>query len=206
VWSVPNESDDSATAESNGEATGAHGNGEETRIESDGGGSGPSRVAFGELRGVTDDVATVALDEEDVDRLTGADEFRIVTLPADPRVDREFASLLRHADETMSVTTVRSGATLDGRLVSDVETTVVAIRPADTAIDAIPARSRELSAGDTLYVVGRPEVLRRVEQQATSHGNQTDGGEDEDDGSGGDSEDSAPRTEPTDGTPGAQSS
>ncbi|KAB1187962.1 MULTISPECIES: potassium transporter TrkA [Haloferax] len=185
VWAVPNASDDTES-----DATTATTNGEETRIESDGSGSVPTRVAFGELRGVADDVATVALDEEDASKLTGADEYRVVTLPADPRVDREFASLLRSADETMAVTTVQPDAALDGGRVADVDTTVVAIRPANNPIDAIPARTRELRAGDTLYVIGRPEVLRKVERRAATDDNLTDGGEDEDgdtDTDGGDS-------------------
>ncbi|WP_416840868.1 potassium transporter TrkA [Haloferax sp. DFSO52] len=147
--------------------------------------SKPTRIAFGELRGVADDVATVALDEEDAERLSGADEYRIVTLPADPRVDREFASLLRNADETMAVTTIRPDATLDGRVVSDVETTVVAIRPSSGSVEAIPARGTELHAGDTLYVVGRPEILRKVERQATT-ADRLSGSDDEEDGDGDD--------------------
>ncbi|MFK8213486.1 cation:proton antiporter regulatory subunit [Haloferax volcanii] len=135
----------------------------------------PTRVAFGELRGVADDVATVALDEEDADRLTSGEAYRLVTLPADPHVDREFASLLRNADETMAVTTVAPGADLDGLTVSDVDTTVVAIRSSNRPVDAIPGRGRELAAGDTLYVVGRPEVLRKVERRATTDTGRTDG-------------------------------
>ncbi|RDZ63413.1 potassium transporter TrkA [Haloferax sp. Atlit-12N] len=161
----------------------------------------PTRVAFGELRGVADDVATVALDEEDADRLTSGEEYRLVTLPADPHVDREFASLLRNADETMAVTTVAPGADLDGLSVADVDTTVVAIRSANRPVDAIPGRGRELVAGDTLYVVGRPEVLRKVERRATTDTGRTDGGDDdgdENDGSGSDGD--APRSS------GAQSS
>ncbi|MFC7128301.1 cation:proton antiporter regulatory subunit [Haloferax chudinovii] len=139
----------------------------------------PTRVAFGELRGVADDVATVALDEEDADSLTSGEQYRLVTLPADPHVDREFASLLRNADETMAVTTVASGADLDGVTVSEIDTTVVAIRSSNRPVDAIPGRGRELAAGDTLYVVGRPEVLRKVERRATTDTGRTDGGDDD---------------------------
>ncbi|ADE03458.1 cation:proton antiporter regulatory subunit [Haloferax volcanii] len=139
----------------------------------------PTRVAFGELRGVADDVATVALDAEDADRLASGETYRLVTLPADPHVDREFASLLRNADETMAVTTVAPDADLDGLTVSDVDTTVVAIRSSNRPVDAIPGRGRELAAGDTLYVVGRPEVLRKVERRATTDTGRTDGGDDD---------------------------
>ncbi|POG56614.1 potassium transporter TrkA [Haloferax marisrubri] len=178
---------ESSTAESTETPAGGTGTGS----LSDGGTdapAAPTRVAFGELRGVADDVATVALDAEDADRLTSGEQYRLVTLPADPHVDREFASLLRNADETMAVTTVAPGADLDGLTVSDVDTTVVAIRSANRPVDAIPGRGRELAAGDTLYVVGRPEVLRKVERRATTDTGRTDGGDDdngdENDGSG----------------------
>ncbi|KAB1198993.1 potassium transporter TrkA [Haloferax sp. MBLA0078] len=189
VWAVPT-ADETANADESGGAESAQsGNGEVSpNTEAGPRESNPTRIAFGELRGVADDVATVALDEEDAERLTGAETYRIVTLPADPRVDREFASLLRNADETMAVTTIRPGAELDGRLVSDVETTVVAIRPSSGSVDAIPARRTELRAGDTLYVVGRPEILRKVERQATTDETSQSDGEDDDSetGSGGD--------------------
>lgn len=113
------------------------------------------------------------------DRLASGETYRLVTLPADPHVDREFASLLRNADETMAVTTVAPDADLDGLTVSDVDTTVVAIRSSNRPVDAIPGRGRELAAGDTLYVVGRPEVLRKVERRATTDTGRTDGGDDD---------------------------
>ncbi|EMA04954.1 cation:proton antiporter regulatory subunit [Haloferax denitrificans] len=196
VWSVPkpdagDEGDEpaaggSADASEPPEATDAvestetPAGGPDTGSLSDGGTdapTAPTRVAFGELRGVADDVATVALDAEDADRLTSGEQYRLVTLPADPHVDREFASLLRNADETMAVTTVAAGADLDGVTVSEVDTTVVAIRSSNRPVDAIPGRGRELAAGDTLYVVGRPEVLRKVERRATTDTSRTDGGD-----------------------------
>ena len=198
VWAAPSATtEETVDASTDGGSASQSGNGHS--------GSKPTRVAFGELRGVADDVATVALDEEDAERLTGAEEYRIVTLPADPRVDREFASLLRNADETMAVTTIRPGSALDGRVVSDVDTTVVAIRPATGSVDAIPARGTELHAGDTLYVVGRPEVLRKVERRATNDESRPDGG-DEDGPGGGDGTQTPAESEASASRSGAQSS
>ncbi len=172
VWTTPSvAAEEPVDTSTDGGPTSQTGNGHS--------GSKPTRVALGELRGVADDVTTIALDEEDADRLSGADEYRLVTLPADPRVDREFASLLRNADETMAVITVQPESALDGRVVADVDTTVVAIRPASGSIDAIPTRESELRAGDTLYVVGRPEVLRKVERRASSDESRPDGGDED---------------------------
>ncbi|WP_424006342.1 cation:proton antiporter regulatory subunit [Haloferax denitrificans] len=220
VWSVPkpdagderDEPSDGGSADASEppeatdavESTETPAGGPDTGSLSDGGtdaptaSTAPTRVAFGELRGVADDVATVALDAEDADRLTSGEQYRLVTLPADPHVDREFASLLRNADETMAVTTVAAGADLDGVTVSEVDTTVVAIRSSNRPVDAIPGRGRELAAGDTLYVVGRPEVLRKVERRATTDTSRTDGGDDGGDAGGSDGDGSR--------SPGAQSS
>ena len=52
---------------------------------------------------------TVALDESDAERLTDETGYRIVTLPAEAQADREFASLLRNADETMATVIVEAG-------------------------------------------------------------------------------------------------
>ena len=121
-----------------------------------------ARVASGELRAVTDDVATVIVDEAEAEKLDPAESYRLLTLPSDPGAEREFTSLLRAADETMDVVTVGAGSDLDGATVGDVDATVAAVRPSRGAIEPIPARSRTLAAGDALYLVARPERLRDV--------------------------------------------
>jgi uncharacterized protein with PhoU and TrkA domain len=129
-------------------------------------------VATGELRAATGDVATIAVDETDADGLADDVRYRLVTLPAAVQPEREFASLLRNADETMGSITVESGSELDGRSVAGVDLTVVAIREPgsseggrerDAPVTAIPAGDRVLRAGETVYVVGRPEAIRGLE-------------------------------------------
>ncbi|RLM89844.1 potassium transporter TrkA [Halobellus sp. Atlit-38R] len=127
-----------------------------------------ARVASGELRAVTNDVATVIVDEADAENLDPAASYRLLTLPSDPGAEREFTSLLRAADETMDVVTVGAGSDLDGATVGDVDATVAAVRPTRGAIEPIPARSRTLAAGDALYLVARPERLRGVAALATA--------------------------------------
>jgi len=124
------------------------------------------RVTTAELRGTADDVATVAVDEADVERLDPATRYRLVTLPVEARVDREFAAQLRAAAETMGVVTVREGSPLTGTTVGSLDVAVVAVRPAEGSVEAIPARSRQLSAGETVYVVARPDRLRTFETAA----------------------------------------
>ncbi|WP_435128059.1 potassium transporter TrkA [Halobaculum sp. D14] len=133
-----------------------------------------TRVATAEVRASAGDVVTLAVDEADAPALNADREFRLLTLPAEPRADREFASLLRAADETMAVVTLQSGSALAGAAVSEVPGAVIAVKPADGTVEAIPPRKRMLGAGETLYVVARPESLREVERLAGA-GN-TDGG------------------------------
>lgn len=130
----------------------------------------PERVTTGELRGVADDVATVAVDEADAAKLAEEGGYRLVTLPAEPQADREFASLLRNADETMAAVTVDAGSDLVGSTVGDVTAVVAAVRPADASIQAIPPRAYTFAAGDLVYLVGRPDAIRRFEAAASAGG------------------------------------
>jgi uncharacterized membrane protein YgcG len=145
----------------------------------------PERVATGELRGVAGDAVTVALDESDAERLTDEGGYRIVTLPAEPQADREFASLLRNADETMASVTVGAGSDLDGSTVGDIGAVVAAVRPKEGSVQPIPPRSYAFGAGDLVYLVGRPDAIRRFEAAAAPgrKAEATDGGDDEGDGS-----------------------
>jgi len=128
-------------------------------------GPDPDRVATAELRATAGDAVTVACDAAEARTIAGG-EYRLVTLPAEPRFDREFASLLRAADETMAAVTLREGSALVDTTVGDVDATVAAVRDADGGVDPIPSRTRRLAAGETLYVVARPETIRGLEERA----------------------------------------
>jgi hypothetical protein len=133
------------------------------------------RVAVAELRGVADDVVTLAIDEADAADLDGTTRYRLVTQPVEPRPDREFASVLRAADETMGVVTVGAESGLVGLPVGAVSAAVAAVRPADGPVEAIPSRGRPLAVGDTLYAVARPGVLARLASAAEGGGDGDDG-------------------------------
>jgi hypothetical protein len=128
-------------------------------------GDPPERVATAEVRAATGDVVTLACDVDEARTLAGGD-WRLVTLPAEPRAEREFASLLRTADETMATVTVAEGSALAAETVGDVAATVVAVRTATGDVAALPTRDRPLAAGETLYVVARPETIRELEARA----------------------------------------
>lgn len=126
------------------------------------------RVCTGELRGVADDVVTIAIDAADTPKVDPTRRYRLVTLPVDDRPDREFASLLRAAKETFSTATVEAGSPLHGQPVGALDTTLVAIRPEDG--DPVPFPDSEycLAPGDLLFVIATPGNLRRLETGATA--------------------------------------
>jgi hypothetical protein len=126
----------------------------------------PKRLFTAELRATSGDVVTLAADAADAAQVDATSTYRLVSLPAEPRADREFASLLRVADETMAAVTVPESSSVVGETLGSLDVTVAAVRPVSGSVEAIPTRSRVVEAGDTLYVVARPEVLRRLEARA----------------------------------------
>ena len=132
------------------------------------GGTVPERVTNAELRGTAGDVATLAMDEPEARRLDVESRYRLVTLPVETRVDREFAAQLRAAEETLSVITIGEDSALASATVGALDVAVVALRTASGELEAIPPRTRALAAGETVYVIGRPDRLRKLEAAAGS--------------------------------------
>lgn len=128
--------------------------------------TGPERVTTAEVRGTAGDVVTVAVDAAETGLLDSNETYRLLTLPVEPRADREFASLLRAAEETMAVVTVAEGSALSGTPVGGLDVAVLAVRSGENVLETIPPGSRVLAAGERLYVVARPDVIRRLEEAA----------------------------------------
>lgn len=124
----------------------------------------PERVASGEVRGTCDDTVTVAVDQSDVEAF-GSDpqKYRLVTLSSERQPEREFLSLLRASDETMNVLDIGPDSVLIGVSVGESEATVIAVRKESGEIEAIPGNDYVFGEGDTVYTLGRPEVLRKFE-------------------------------------------
>jgi len=135
------------------------------RVQVWGTGPEPERLVTAELRAHVDDVATLVVDEQDAPRLDADETYRLVTLPAEPQAEREFASLLRAAEETMYVLTVAAGSDLVGATVESLDATVVAVKSADGGIDDLPD-DRTLAAGDSVYLVSRPDTYRRLDARS----------------------------------------
>ncbi|GAB3667439.1 TrkA C-terminal domain-containing protein [Halopiger thermotolerans] len=157
----------------------------------DGGASDPMRrLAEGELRATAGDVATVAVDADDAAALEPDRTYRLVTRPDTPGTDRELVSLLRAANDTVTTLAVDSDSRLAGETVGSLPVLVVAIERGDRAGAgddgepiALPDDDVRLEAGDTAYVLGRPDALRRIaETERTADGGSGgDGGDDGDD-------------------------
>lgn len=124
------------------------------------------RVLTGELRGVADDVATIAIDAADTPRVDPTRRYRLVTLPVNDRPDREFASLLRAAEETFSSVTVEAGSPLHGMPVGALDLTVTAIRPEAGDPVPFPESDYRLAPGDLLFVIARPAGVRQLQSAA----------------------------------------
>jgi len=124
------------------------------------------RVATAELRGTSGDVATLAVDAADAAKLEPDTPYRLVTLPADDRPDREFVSLLRAARETFGSVAVADDSPLAGLPVGALSPVVVAVESPDGTVVTLPERGHTLAAGDTLFAVASPETLRRLERAA----------------------------------------
>lgn len=121
------------------------------------------RVGTAELRTSVGSVVTVVADESLARKLDPTVEYRLLTLAADSYPDKEFAAMLRREDETMSIVELDETSPLVGESVGSLEATLIAIRGTQGEIDTIPKRSRTLAAGDTLFAIGRPDMLRRLE-------------------------------------------
>ncbi|MBX0295155.1 TrkA C-terminal domain-containing protein [Haloarcula nitratireducens] len=124
------------------------------------------RVLTGELRGVAGEVVTVAIDAADTQKLDPSERYKLVTLPVQSRPDREFASLLRAADETMGTVHVEAGSELVGQTVGGLGAIVAAITREGAAPETIPSRERVLAADDHVYAIATPDALRRLEAAA----------------------------------------
>jgi len=123
----------------------------------------PKRVTNAEIRGTADDLVTLAMDESDAKRLDTDRRYRLVTLPVEPRSDREFAAQLRTAEETMGAVGIDDGSDLTGSSIGALDVSVIAVRAADGDVVAIPTRERAIAVGETLYVIARPSQLRKLE-------------------------------------------
>ncbi|MCU4972522.1 potassium transporter TrkA [Halobacteria archaeon AArc-m2/3/4] len=123
-----------------------------------------SRVAAAELRAATGDVATVSMAADDASDVDPGIEYRLVTLPGTPDAGRELVSLLRAANETVTTTTASSDpGGLAGQTVGSLPVAVLALEREGRAI-GLPDDAETITEGDVVYLLGRPEAFRRMNE------------------------------------------
>lgn len=124
--------------------------------------TGETYIGAGEFRASVGRVATIVLDESAAELIDPTATYRLMTLPATAYPDREFAGLLRRANETMDSITVGANSPLVGQPIGDIKATVIAIRSPTDTVETIPSRDRKVAAAETLFAIGSPETLRRL--------------------------------------------
>lgn len=124
--------------------------------------NGPERIGRGELRAHTEAVATIAGRRSLVRRVDPNQTYRLVTMPAESTAGREFISLLRRSDETLSVVELTGESPLVGVSIRALDLTVIAVEAADGTVETLPTAARSIQPGDRLHAIGRPESLRKL--------------------------------------------
>ncbi|WP_312909077.1 potassium transporter TrkA [Natronosalvus caseinilyticus] len=129
------------------------------------------RVATADLRATAGDVVTLAIGEDDAASLDPGLEFRLVTRPSTADASRGLRALLRTADTTVATVSVEAdGPLVDARV--DVLPGLPLVlesskggRAGTTTVPALvpfPDGDRYLEAGDTCYIMGRPDELAQA--------------------------------------------
>lgn len=121
------------------------------------------RIGTAELRAAVGSVVTLATGETVAERIDPSAEYRLMTLSADSHPDREFAGMLRRGEETMGVVEVATGSPLVGTPIGALDVTIIAVRTVEGDVETIPERERPIEAGAQLFAIGRPDVLRRLD-------------------------------------------
>lgn len=127
--------------------------------------AGAERLATAELRAADDDVATIVTDVRRLAAIDQSEPHELVTLRAEKRPELEFASLLRAANESIDTVEITEGSPLAGIPVGAISLAIVAIRSAE-AMHPAPPPTRVCEPGDTVYVIGRPDELRKFRTAA----------------------------------------
>lgn len=126
------------------------------------------RLFTADIRGIAGDVVTLSVDAADIDTVDQSERYRLVTQPVSDRTEREFASMLRAADETYAAVLVQPRSPLVGMVVGALDITVLGVSSDDDQSDILPSSRRVIAPGDIINALAKPEALRRLEDAAVS--------------------------------------
>ena len=121
-------------------------------------------VGTAELRAsVESGIVTVVCSKAVADRIDPDTTYRLMTLPAEIHVEREFALILRRHETTMGVIDIDGESQLVGTSLGDIDGAVMAVQHGQR-VETIPPTDRTIAAEDRLFILARPEGLRALEQ------------------------------------------
>ncbi|WP_436932615.1 cation:proton antiporter regulatory subunit [Halosimplex halobium] len=120
-------------------------------------------VATGKFRASVGDVATVAVGTDDADAFDPDDAYRLVTRPDTAEDVNELVATVWEADETVTAVTVDEGDPLQGEFVDWLPVSVLVVVRGGEPIP-FPADNETLQVGDTVYVLGTPAGLHRLDE------------------------------------------
>ncbi|WP_276255048.1 cation:proton antiporter regulatory subunit [Halomontanus rarus] len=125
------------------------------------GGESSRLVTTGTVRATLGDVTTVVVDAAHADAFATDETYRLVMQPATPDDGHELASVLRAAEETVTVVDVEPDGPLRGEFVGWLPGRVLVLERGDELLP-FPGANRTLEAGDTVFVLGSPTQLRQL--------------------------------------------
>lgn len=128
------------------------------------GGPEPEAVGMAEFRAAVGEVVTVVCERRIATGLDPEISYRLVTHAGDARPDRDFLAALRRSEETVRVLDLGPESPLIDATIASLDVTVIAMERADELV-TIPKGSMTLVAGDRLFLIGRPERLRKLEER-----------------------------------------
>ena len=129
---------------------------------------GAQRIATAELRAAGNETATVVMDVQRIKTINQSRTYDLVTLQSGKCPELEFTSLLRTANEGLDSITVAVKSPVEGLPVGALRLPVIAIRTSTDEMHTAPPRDHICSAGDTLFVIGRPDELRKFKSAVNS--------------------------------------
>lgn len=71
--------------------------------------------------------------------------------------------MLRRSEETMSTVDVGDDSPLIGNSIGSIDAAIIAVGGPDGDVVTIPERDRVIQRGDTLFAIGRPDTLRKLD-------------------------------------------
>ncbi len=121
------------------------------------------RLVTGEVRGIYEDIVTLAVHQLETKYLEDETNYKLVTLPHEAQIEKELISILRSAKETMRTIEISESSPLTGIAIGGLDINIVAILYEDGNIEVIPKRNTIIQPGSTVYTIAKQEEIKKFE-------------------------------------------